>query len=188
MYKLKVVLFISRNKDNKDVEGFKKRSESFLSTKSTEELYEDFDSFVAKGVEGEFSRFYHHVNARDNDKIRRALLHYLIDHENVNMAALPQRVASIASKTENRAESKWLFDFDDELHLINDFVQDVRKEVPSHVEVVPHQTPNGHAVVVGQGFDTRELLERWEHVELKRDDMLCVVWMTKEGRKLDDYL
>ena len=181
MKTLKVVLFISRNKDNEGVEGFKKRSESFLSTKSVEELSEEFNLFVAKGVAEEVSRFYHHVNARDNDKIRKALLHHLIDHENINMASLPQKVASIASKAENRAESKWLFDFDDDNHLINDFVNDIRKEVPSHVAVIPQQTPNGHAVVVGQGFDTRELLAKWDKVELKRDDMLCVDWKKKEG-------
>lgn len=35
---LKVVLFVSRNKDNKELENFKERREVFLSTKTIDEL------------------------------------------------------------------------------------------------------------------------------------------------------
>ena len=39
---LYVVLFISRNKDNKDVANFKERRKSFITTKSPEELKRTF--------------------------------------------------------------------------------------------------------------------------------------------------
>lgn len=178
--KLKVVLFRSRNKDNKHIEGFKERRRSFVSTKTPKELMDSFDAFVEKGVPGEVSRFYHSVNARDNSKIRKALIHYLIDHEDFDVTKLPGKTASIASLTENAAEKRWLFDFDEEKHLIGDFLNDVRQEVPFGVDIIPHQTPNGYAVIVGRGFDTRELLKRWSKVDLKRDDMLCVDWKTKK--------
>lgn len=187
MSNLRVVLFVSRNKDNKKLEGFKERRVSFLTDKTVEGLQEDFKNFVRGGShQGEVSRFYISVNSRDGDKIRKGLIHYLVDHEELNMAQLERRVASIASLKENAKEKKWLFDFDEDNHLINDFVQDVRDNLPSSVEVIPHKTPNGYAVVVGRGFDTRKLLSKWKNVELKRDDMLCVDWRTKH--LLDSYL
>lgn len=176
---MKVVLFKSRNKDNGHLEDFKERSVSFVSTKDAYDLQGEFRDFVEKGQAGEVSRFYHSVNTRDNNKVRKALLHYLLDHEDFDMSKLESIVVSLAAKKENRAESKWLFDFDEELHLLNDFVKEVRSNLPSSVGVVPYQTPNGHAVVVGRGFDTRKLLENWKSVELKRDDLLCVNWATK---------
>lgn len=180
MSNLKVVLFVSRNKDNNKLEGFKERRVSFLTDKTVEDIQGDFKDFVRRGKHrGEVSRFYISVNSRDEDKIRKGLIHYLVDHEDLNMAQLERRVASIASLKENAKEKRWLFDFDEDSHLINDFVQEVRDNLPSDFEVIPHKTPNGYAVVVGRGFDTRELLSRWVNVELKRDDMLCVDWGTK---------
>ena len=43
---LYVVLFISRNKDNKDVENFKERRKSFITTKSSLKVYPSFGSRV----------------------------------------------------------------------------------------------------------------------------------------------
>ena len=31
-------------------------------------------------------------------------------------------------------------------------------------------------VLFDQRFDTRELLDKWTNVELKRDDLVCVEW------------
>ena len=42
-----------------------------------------------------------------------------------------------------------------------------------------YKTPNGYAVVVERGFDSRDLLSKYPFVELKRDDMLCVKWTEK---------
>ena len=179
MSKLKVVLFCSRNKDNKHLPHFKERKVSFLSSKSIEDLMSDFNSFASKGLIDEMSRFYISVNSRDNNKIRKALLHDLIDKEDSDMSKVEQRIASIASKKENAYENKWLFDFDEDDSMIGEFLDDVRGYLPNDVETTLHVTPNGHAIVVDRGFDTRELLAKWKNVELKRDDMLCVSWTTK---------
>lgn len=40
------ILFVSRNKDNRDVENFKQRKKSFVSTKKPEDLLKEFDVFV----------------------------------------------------------------------------------------------------------------------------------------------
>lgn len=176
---LRTVLFCSRNKDNSEIENFKERKMSFLTSKSDEELLDEFEDFTARGLRGEFCRFYRSVNRRDENKVRKGLLHKLIDVEDMSMAELPQKVASIASKSENRAESKWLFDFDslDKDKLI-EFVDDIAEI--GKVETAIFRTPNRYAVITEHGFDTRELLSKWKDVELKRDGLLCSAWFTND--------
>ena len=186
------ILFVSRNKDNREVENFNQRKKSFVSTKKPEDLLKEFDVFVNEGVENEFSRFYVSINSRSNTKTFKALQHKMLDEE-FNLATMPQRIAAIASKTENAYEkNKWLFDFDpienvDLEESLESFIEDVyqaynetdnRKEP---LEVIKHKTPNGYAVITNQRFDTRKLMEKWkDNVELKRDDLLCYSWKTKK--------
>ena len=186
------ILFVSRNKDNRDVENFNQRKKSFVSTKKPEDLLKEFEVFVNEGVENEFSRFYVSINSRSNTKTFKALQHKMLD-EDFNLATMPQRIAAIASKTENAYEkNKWLFDFDpienvDLEESLESFIEDVyqaynetdnRKEP---LEVIKHKTPNGYAVITTQRFDTRKLMEKWkDNVELKRDDLLCYSWKTKK--------
>jgi len=186
------ILFVSRNKDNRDVENFNQRKKSFVSTKKPEDLLKEFEVFVNEGVKNEFSRFYVSINSRSNSKTFKALQHKMLDEE-FNLATMPQRIATIASKTENAYEkNKWLFDFDpienvDLEESLKAFVEDVnqtynetdnRKEP---LEVIKHKTPNGYAVITTQRFDTRKLMEKWkDNVELKRDDLLCYSWKTKK--------
>lgn len=192
---INVVLFVSRNKDNKDIENFKERRNAFVTTRDKHDfrLIEDFNAFVRKGQPNEMCRMYFSVNPRSNEKTQKALLHQLID-EQYNMATMPQRIAAIAAKKENAADSKhlkWLFDFDpvdgeniDD--LVNVFVDDInyyhnntrtkKNEKHPPINIDGYKTPNGYAIIVDQRFDTRELLQKWKNVELKRDDVLCTKW------------
>ena len=196
---INVVLFVSRNKDNKDIENFKERRNAFVTTRDKHDfrLIEDFNAFVRKGQPNEMCRMYFSVNPRSNEKTQKALLHQLID-EQYNMATMPQRIAAIAAKKENAADSKhlkWLFDFDpvegenlDE--LVNAFVDDINhyhnntrtknNEKRPPINIDGYKTPNGYAIIVDQRFDTRELLQKWTNVELKRDDLLCAKWAHNE--------
>lgn len=196
---INVVLFVSRNKDNKDIENFKERRNAFVTTRDKHDfrLIEDFNAFVRKGQPNEMCRMYFSVNPRSNEKTQKALLHQLID-EQYNMATMPQRIAAIAAKKENAADSKhlkWLFDFDpvegenlDE--LVNAFVNDINhyhnntrtknNEKRPLINIDGYKTPNGYAIIVDQRFDTRELLQKWTNVELKRDDLLCAKWAYNE--------
>lgn len=61
-----------------------------------------FRVFVQEGVSGELSRFYISVNDRSHEKTYKALLHYLIDNPNIKLESIAGKVASIASKEENR--------------------------------------------------------------------------------------
>lgn len=176
---LKVVLFVSRNKDNKLLVGFKERKKNFLTTKEPEELQKEFNAFVNDGLVGEVSRFYISVNSRDNEKIQQSLQHYLLDN-NVDMSKIDSKIASIAAKQENALEHKWLFDcdFKDMLEMDRFKWEIIRKYLPEGNFLIK-ETLNGYALVVHQGFDTRELLAKYPDVELKRDAMLLFDWKVK---------
>ena len=191
--KLTVVLFLSRNKDNKNLPNFTERRNAFTTTKKPEQLYNQFNAFVAQGQVGEMCRMYVSVNPRSNTKTFKALQHKLLDDE-FNLSSLPQRVAALASLKENAYDSKhlkWLLDFDpvegkNTEEFLQEFLADVQYyhettqtkqgEVRPTMTVKTYKTPNGYGVVVDQRFDTRELLAKWTNVELKRDDLVCVEW------------
>ena len=65
---MRIVLFVSRNKDNKETTPkFKERTVRFLTTLPIEEIEKQFDFFVNYGLPNEFSRCYISLNERDND-------------------------------------------------------------------------------------------------------------------------
>lgn len=139
---------------------------------------------------------YTSVNPRSNSKTFKALQHKMLDDE-FNLSSLPQRVAALAARKENAYDSKhlnWLFDFDpvegqDNEKLVHKFVEDLllahentktkNGQKRPKMSVKLHKTPNGYAVIVNQRFDTRQLLQDYKNVELKRDDLLCYSWDTK---------
>lgn len=183
---LRVVLFVSRNKDNKEaIPNFKERTERFLTTLPIEEIEKRFDFFVSQGLPNEFSRCYISLNPRDNKKTQKGLIHKLID-EDINLANLPSIAVSIAAKKENSAGKQWFFDFDSQdKTLLAEFVADVERESSQYqnsepVQILTQKTVNGYAVIVSHGFYTRNLLKKWSDVELKRDDYICCFWKHKK--------
>ena len=180
---LKSILFVSRKKDNKHIPNFKERKYVRLTTKTAEELKKDFDHWAAKGPEDEFCRFYMKINKRDPIKTKKNLIKELIFNDNFDLVAAEAKIAGIANKKECAAERKWLFDFDDTEDKLEEFINDIKDcdkaSVPLDIEI--HKTPNGHAVIVSRGFDTRELMKKWSStVELKKDEMLCVDWTDRK--------
>lgn len=175
-----VVLFVSRNKDNHDIIGFKERRKAMFCEKNLDRIYRKFNAFVNDGVAGEMSRLYISVNARDEKKVQKALIHELIDAEDFNFTAIEGVVAGIAARKENATEHKWMFDFDNEdVGLVNEFIKDIYDSC-ADIEVKHYVTPHGYAIVVDKGFDTRQLMEKWKDiVSLKRDDLLCYDYRLK---------
>lgn len=198
---LTVIVFMSRNKDNKHIPNFKERRNAFtvpnksLDTKDGNiAINRLFYNFVKDGKSGELSRLYMSVNKRSNEKTFIALQHEMLNGK-FNLATMPQKIASIAARKENAHDPKnlfWLFDFDriegltdDEFEdKIQEFVEDVKLtytltkgEYPERL-VFMRKTVTGAAVVIGDHFDTRSLLKKWPNVTLKRDDLLCVTWAT----------
>lgn len=177
-----VVLFTSRNKDNKDVEGFTQRRKAFVTTEPLgEKTIKKFQHFVEDGVNGEISRMYYSVNTRDAAKVNNLLVHYLIDNPDTNPAALMGKIAAIAAKKECAASKHWMFDFDcNDIAKVEEFKQDILT-IDSTVSIDIISTYHNFAVVVNHGFDTRKLMEKWGNVvELKKDDLLFVVSGQKE--------
>lgn len=179
---LRVVLFVARNKDNANVKGFKERRRVFLTTKTVDELAPEFQTFVEAGLAGEMSRLYLSVNPRDNEKTQKALMHYLLDND-VDMANLPSKVAALAAQSENRTQSNWLVDYDDDVKRVDEFVKEMTavamKFTDKEFTVEKHKTPNGFGLVVNRGFKFDELNKDWDF-GVKKDGLLCVKWDTKE--------
>lgn len=187
----KVAFFVSRNKDNQNVVGFKERKETHF-CKNASELEEKFYKFVKEGKKGETSRFYVSVNDRDEDKARKALVCALV-MEDVPLEKVKTKAVSLAMKPENAATKKWLFDFDcNDVNEFRAFVSDLDLTYKEGTSVgfleTGRRTKNGYAVVVAHGFDTRDFLDKWNErlkkqnpnwgVELKRDAMLLWTWKT----------
>lgn len=185
--KLRVTLFVSRNKDNKDVENFKERRYSFLTTKSDEDLAQEFQDFVNRGVENEFSRLYVSVNERDNEKVKENFLRFLLDQcllkTDLNAAALPTKLAAIAARKENAKTKKWLLDFDEDESKLEEFIKDMVNAAHKHGNTAEfsyevHKTPNGYGIVTSRGFDTSEFCVKYGNV-VKKDDLLCIKYARK---------
>ena len=175
---VRVCLMVARNKDNKDIEGFKERRKAFLTTKNANELQDEFDCFIHGGNDNEFCRLYLSVNERDTQKIYKEFLHFLIDEPNFNLTHVQGKLAGIGAKKECALEKKWMFDFDcEDEEKLDEFMEDILLSTNDIIGATSYKTPHGYAVVVSHGFDTRELMEKWsEIVGLKRDDLLCVSW------------
>jgi len=173
MSKLYVYLMRSRNKDNKDIEHFKERTKVILEYEENEDKINlAFEKFVKEGVKGEKSRLYKSVNSRNENIIKRELfIRFLRDSPSVTK--INRVLASVAQSYVTRDEKKWLFDFDEtDITVLNNFLSDIPCENPCENTV--YQTPNGYAIVVEHGFDTRELMKKYSEydITLKKDDML----------------
>ena len=196
---LHVMMFVSRNKDNKTVDGYEERRKVFLTTKAEDDevLLAEFDTFASLGVKGERSRMYRSVNARSQEGTQNALMHYLLDN-NVNVASLPALAVRVAMSKENAVTKRRLFDFDvNDERKVKDFVQDLVERGVDEETVHVYKTPNGYAVVMERGADLRGLVDtmpdqrqvdkkdkgpwKWtkEEVGYKFDDLVLVKWADK---------
>ena len=180
---LYVVFFVSRNKDNKDIENFKERKKAFVSSKTIEELKQEFLIFCNKGLNSEMCRFYISTNARHRIKINKALTHFLIDNPEFPSEDIPGMVVRIAAKKENSLEKKWLFDFDSNNEDdCNNFCKMINNIDPN-VSIIKYKTPNGFHIISNRGFDTRKLFEKFPKVTLKRDDLSLVQFCINKDNK-----
>lgn len=182
-----VVLFVSRNKDNKDIEGFTERRYSFITHQAidSEVLVNQFKAFADSGVVGEMSRMYYSVNARNADKVYKEFVKFLVDNPDFDLCSIQPKIAGIAAKKECSAEKKWFFDFDiDSECEVEKFKNDIlaiEQDSKKPIEVIVHKTPHGYAVETSRGFDVRPLYEKWDRsiIDLKRDDLICCRWLRK---------
>ena len=176
MSNLYVYLMCSRNKDNKDIPGFKERSKTILEYIENEDnVISSFKEFANNGLHGEQTRLYRSVNSRNENKIREDLTIRLL-RDKPSMTRMERVLASVSQQFCNRDESKWLFDFDvDDRIKASDFIRDVHDNSNIPIEDIElHKTPHGYAIIVPHGFDTRHLMGKWKNydVTLKKDELL----------------
>lgn len=173
----KIIFFVSRNKDNKDIPNFKGRCETHLIRGDPAEHIIDFVAFCKKGVKDEMCRMYVSVNERKLDKAKKKLMTRLINEDNFDLVHIESETVGCAMQSDCAAEHHWLFDFDSlDEELLKQFQADLTKYTPYDT----HRTPNGYALIAEHGFDCRELIEKYKDViTLKRDDFLCYRWATK---------
>lgn len=172
-----VVLFKSRNKDNKHVEGFKENSKQFLVT-DMEKVSEKFEQFVSKQLDGVLCRCYITINKRNGDLIQKQLISYLALND-MDLSKIESKTVSIAMLPQCATTKKWLFDFDyDGEEQVLEFIEDI-KNIYNTLEVKYKKTVHGFAVITSHGFDTRALLAKWSECENKKDGMLLIDWKVK---------
>ena len=194
------VLFMSRNKDNKDVVGFKPRRQSFMISDFDEiygyKAHQKFLNFRDEGVNGELSRCYISFNLRDASKVRKGLLIDLIEDDNISLTHITPRIVSIAMKAGMNKTKRWMFDVDTlNGDKVNSFLKDLEsygyKETDAYaffsatensaLFYCKRRTINGYAILVNRGFDTRKILkDREDWVTLKRDDLIFFDWDRKD--------
>lgn len=175
---VRVVLLVSRSKDNKNVPNFVERRSTFISDYNNDDLIPYFEEFVDNGQDGELSRMYCSVNTRDMNKVHTALIHYLIDHPDTNLCSIKSIVASIAAKQENAATKRWMYDFDvNDQNLAEEFCSEL-KSIDATINSTIYKTPHAFAIICEHGFDERKLDSKWKQydISLKKDDMLCIAW------------
>ena len=184
---LRVISFVSRPKDNIEVEDFSSRKTSFISTMTDEELVPIFEAWAKQGKKNEFSRMYVSLNKRNHKTVQLSLMHYLLDHQDLNLGSLDSRIAMIAAQPEHALESKYFYDFDADAEQLKDFLSDlaiayeetkkINKKLTGEFTFSVRTTPNYYAVVLEQRFKTDWVEEKWKGlVELKKDALYCAAW------------
>lgn len=188
-----VVVFRSRNKDNKGItdndgsRAYRERSESFLTRDPMDSKWvlDRFQRFVDKGLDGETSRYYYSVNERDEREIQRQLMHALIDNDDIDMTSLDQNATSIAAHEDCKATRHILLDLDtrDEgiLHEILAIIRRDEEDTGKPNPVTVRDSINGYHIICERGFKP-ELLNDYKNVcELKRDAYLLAGHATKHA-------
>lgn len=188
---LRVVSFVSRPKDNTEVECFINRKTSFVSTMTDEELVPIFEAWAKQGKKNEFSRMYVSINKRNHKTVQLSLMHYLLDNQDLNLGSLDSRIAMIAAQPEHALESKYFYDFDADAEQLKEFLSDlatayeetkkINKKLTGEFTFSVRTTPNYYAVILEERFKTAEVEEKWkELVTLKKDALYCAAWYLNE--------
>lgn len=177
-----VVLYVSRKKDNNNVDDFVERRKSFICTETKFYKYMDeFTHFVDDGVPGETSRMYVSVNARSMVSVRNQLLHFLIDNPDFNLCSIDSKLAAIAAKKECAIEKRWMIDFDSTDACLLDVLMNEIKEKDDTIKFEVYNTPNGFGLIASHGFNTVDFSDKWGYIAtIKKDDLRFVQSGTKQ--------
>ena len=192
---VRIALFVSRNKDNKEISGFKERREAFIIDThglrhdldiEINRMHKKFNEFVSRGVPGETCRLYLSVNDRNREKIKKNFIIELLKNDDYNLSNIKDILVSVAMKKENAVTKYWLIDYDreDNEEKVREFIEDMKeltnyKEHPFDILNVI-TTVHGWHIIISHGFDTRELLKKYgDFVSIQKDAM----WLVSRGAR-----
>ena len=192
---VRIALFVSRNKDNKEIPDFKERREAFIIDThgprhdldiEINRMHKKFGEFVSKGIPGETCRLYLSVNDRNREKIKKNFVIELLKNDDYNLSNIKDILVSVAMKKENAVTKYWLIDYDreDTEEEVREFIEDMKeltnyKENPFNILNI-NPTVHGWHIIVSHGFDTRALLKKYgDFVSIQKDAM----WLVSRGAR-----
>ena len=197
-----ILMFKSRNKDNKNVPNFTKR-ETFKVVPTSdikvdyEEMYleyrDEFYEFVTQGVTGETSRMYCSINVADGKKVSEKISHFALDFllkcDIISLRdKLSAKIVRECMKKENKVkETRWMLDIDSEDDI--KWVDKCFKDDPYMTDALvvwSSYTPNGKHVILRKPENQLEwafinkIVQGGDDITLKKDDLYLLEAITKE--------
>lgn len=197
---LHTVMFVTRRKDNKVLAinpAWHERRELHVAKLAFDEtepapfdafiaeaqmlMHESFKMFANKGADGEVSRMYVSLNAADNAKCQKVLMHKLIDQD-VDMMKMNNLIASIVASPEARATRRWLIDCDCSREETEQVLSEIREIAgdENFGEILP--TYHNWCIITPRGFDNRTIVKAHPDAAFKRADASIFVSATKPDR------
>lgn len=184
--------FESRHKDNVGVKNFKPRHKS-LAYNNEQELREQYNQFVERGVWCETSRCYVSFNETDDVKMCYGLVHELLKRLQQGQAPDLSKIIQLAigesNKKANLKTRKCLIDVDTKENETLDKVVEILNKNGVSIELM-YQTPNGYHILCSRGLYPK-LLEGIDDVEFKGTIGNLLKWIDKKDtldERLDDIV
>lgn len=180
------VRFVSRNKDNAGIEGFRQRCEQHVAKLDVESLDtladaacakfgRMFDHFVADGVDGETSRMYVTLNCADSDRCLNELAIVILQDRIVDVTHVDTVLAAIVARSDMALTKRWLFDADCDAGTARVFAECVDERLAArygkdspNAKCSIRRSKSNFAIVTNARFDTRGIHDSFPDIELKR--------------------
>lgn len=191
------LMFVSRNKDNEGIDGFRPRCEQHvvkldvesvdtLAAAARDKFDEMFDRFVNEGVDGETSRMYVTLNGADSDRCLKELAIAVLQDKIADVTKVNSTLVSIVARPEMAMTKRWLFDADCDVATARIFADRVDDRLAARYgedspnarcSILPSK--NNFAIVTNARFDARGVLDGFPDIELKREASLFCEARTK---------
>lgn len=188
----RVVMVVSRHKDNQTIKGFKPTSRAELLNINDFDSKDQLEKYLVTKYaylanDGEVFRIYQSVNARNIAKVKQQLMHALID-DRMPLDYVQSKVASLAAKPECALTHQWLLDVDYPKPVIEtEVIPNILKASGfNRDDLTIFTTYINYGIIVPHSFDTRELLVQYPELEVKKDDMQFLASFEKKGRELNE--
>ena len=172
------VMFVSRTKDNNNLQNFKQRKLNFVSKKKPEELMGEFHLFGERGIPGEISRFYYSTNARKEEKLKNKVQHYLLDNDDIDWENFQKVLSSLVKKNDMKAARYLSWDID----VSDDIAMQFKNYMENAPDVTYFEMYKTHTNwgAVSNRCDVRPMTELHPDITFKSDGDRFICSYTKQ--------